>query len=81
MDIRQVEKWQAAKIHDALGPSLRYLHKLQLRMEQVGFLPTDPLFQLVKNARDAMQSLSVETHYLSCKSGVGRGSTGTPKPK
>lgn len=70
--MNEVEPWQAKKIHDSVAPSLRYLHKLQTRMEKVGFLPTDPLFQLVKKAHDAMQGLSVETHYMACKTGVGR---------
>jgi hypothetical protein len=41
-------------------------------MEKVGFVPGDKLFQLVCTARDAMQNLSVEVHYLSCQGGVGK---------
>jgi hypothetical protein len=41
-------------------------------MEKAGFKPDDPVYQLVFKAYDAMHRLSVELHYRSCKSGVGR---------
>lgn len=31
----------------------------------------DPLYKAIADAQDAIQSLCVKVHYLSCKSGVG----------
>lgn len=64
---------QAARIRAALAPSVRYLGKLKDRMDQVGFLPHDPLYELVKDAYNAVHHLSMDLHYRSCKSGVYRG--------
>jgi hypothetical protein len=36
------------------------------------FLESDPLLQRVRSAHGAVHALSVELHYLSCDSGVGR---------
>ena len=72
MESRDVERWQAAQIRESLQPSLRYLGRLQKRMEEVGFLPSDRLLTLVREAYNSMHHLSVELHYLSCKGGVGR---------
>jgi hypothetical protein len=44
-------------------------------MELLGFPPGDPLFVLVSRAYDSLQRLSVELHYMSCRSGVGRPSS------
>ena len=49
-----------------------YLYRLLRRMEKVGFKRSDRLIDLATRAYDAVHALSVETHYLSCKSGVGR---------
>ena len=46
--------------------------RLRTRMEKVGSTPNDRLFVLVCDAYDALHALSVELHYLSCESGVGR---------
>ncbi len=61
---------QAAAIGETVGPMLGYLIRLLRRMEKVGFPPNDPLFQCVKKAWDAVYSLSVDLHYLSCAGGV-----------
>jgi hypothetical protein len=45
---------------------------LYFRMEKVGFLQDDPLFDLVRNAYHAALKLSHELHYMSCKNGVVR---------
>ena len=71
MDSRQLKRWQAERMHRALAPGLRYLGRLKSRMEQVGFLPNDPLFLLVRQAYDAMHRLSIDLHYRSCAGGVG----------
>jgi hypothetical protein len=65
----KVERWQAEKIKKAIRPTLRYLTLMREQMERKGFAPADKLFQLVCQARDAMQDLSVELHYLSCQGG------------
>jgi phage anti-repressor protein len=68
----KVERWQAEKFNQAVGLMLRYLGLLRERMEKTGFLQSDKFFQLVSKAYDAVYSLSVEAHYLSCEGGVGR---------
>ena len=71
----KLQHWQARRVHEALGPSVRYLHRLQARMLKVGFIQDDLLYQLVSQAYDTILALSVQLHYLSCKSGVGRPSS------
>ena len=68
----KLQHWQARKVHQALGPSVRYLYRLKARMLKVGFIQDDLLYQLVSQAYDTIQALSMQLHYLSCKSGVGR---------
>lgn len=65
MDSDSIQRWQAAKIHQALRPTVGYLYRLRERMQQVGFLPGDPLFERVCRAHEALQALFVEVHYLS----------------
>jgi hypothetical protein len=68
---------QARKIHEALGPATGYLWRLVERMCESDLRLRDPeLYRLVTAARDAMLALTVELHYQSCKSGVGRPPTG-----
>lgn len=67
-----LQAWQAEQIRDSLFLSINYLGRLQKRMEETGFSPTDPLLKLVRNAFDAMQALYIEMNYQSCKSGAGR---------
>jgi hypothetical protein len=76
---------QARQIHDALGSATGYLWRLSERMQRVGLDVRDPaLFGLVTAALDTMHRLSVELHYRSCASGVGRpptdGPVGEPAP-
>jgi hypothetical protein len=70
MDQNSIKRWQAKKIHAALYPSLNYLLRLRERMEK-NYLPSDPYYQHVCRAYDAMKWLVNETYYLTC-SGVGR---------
>ena len=72
MDSSDLTTAQAEKMGDALGPYLRYLHRVKRRMEARGFPMTDELFQATNAAYDAAHGLAVSLHYLSCKSGVGR---------
>jgi hypothetical protein len=63
---------QARKLHDALAPTLGFLNKLERRLIELQFDPNDPLYGLVTEAYNSLHKLSVETHYLSCVSGVAR---------
>jgi hypothetical protein len=63
---------QAAAVSKSIGPMLGYLVRLRQRMDKAGFLLTDPLYQCVRKAEDAIHHLSVELHYRSCECGVGR---------
>jgi hypothetical protein len=67
MDSRHVTAEQAERLHKALGAHLRYLGRLHARMEKVGFVPGDPLFERVKKAHDAMHDLTVHVHYMECE--------------
>ena len=68
----KLQPWQARRVHRALQPSVGYLHRLKARMLKVGFTQDDLLYQLVSQSYDTIQALSMQFHYLSCKSGVGR---------
>jgi hypothetical protein len=78
MSGKVIKPWQAAVIRRALGPAQRYLFRLRQRMSEVGFSRSDRLYQLVCNAHDAVFHLSIELHYLSCGSGVGRAPDDAP---
>ena len=79
MNSTTIEKWQAAKIHEALFPGLNYLLRLRRRLEKVGFPPDDNLYLHVCAAYAATYRLSMKAHYLSC-SGVGPPSVIGQKP-
>jgi hypothetical protein len=73
MDSSDLKTWQTERIHNRITPTLGYLNRLRDRMEQLGFpAEDDTLYRLVENACDALHALNVETHYLSCGSGVAR---------
>ena len=72
MDSNELTPAQAKILHTAVHRTLGYLFRLRARMEKAGFPPGDKLFRLTDSAYDALHSLSVELHYLSCPSGVGR---------
>jgi hypothetical protein len=63
---------QAKQLQARIGPMLGYLYRLRSRMDKRGFPRDDELRQLVERAYESVHRLSVELHYLSCKSGVGR---------
>jgi len=71
MDSDELTARQAESMRNALIPHVRYLYKLQTRMEKTGFPASDELFQATRRAYDAVQDLCMKLHYLSCKSGVG----------
>ncbi len=68
----KIERWQAEKLNRSLFHCANLLIRLRGRMVEVGFIPTDRLYQLVCDAQDAVQALTVELHYQSCAGGVGR---------
>jgi hypothetical protein len=72
MDSHDLTTAQAETMGAALGPYLRYLHRMIRRMEARGFPMTDELFQVTNATYDAAHGLGVTLHRLSCKSGVGR---------
>jgi hypothetical protein len=72
MDSGDLTTAQAETMGVALGPYLRYLHRVKRRMEVRSFPMTDELFQATNAAYDAAHGLTVSLHYLWCKSGVGR---------
>jgi hypothetical protein len=63
----------ARKLREALGPARGYLCRLVERMDRTGVRQGEPkLYALVRAAEEAMHKLTVELHYMGCKSGVGR---------
>ena len=57
---------QAKQLADAVCRQKAYLYRLRERMEKRGFTPSDPLYQRVAAAYDAVFRLWVELHYMSC---------------
>jgi hypothetical protein len=72
MDGTDLTTEQARKMHQSLFRLANYLSRVVRRMEQTGFPPDDHLYQTTKRAYDAVCTLCMELHYLSCKSGVAR---------
>lgn len=64
---------QLEALQSRLSPTLAYLSKLLNRINELGFDPHDKLHGDVVAARDAMQDLCMDLHYLTCK-GVGKSS-------
>ena len=72
MDSGDLTTHQADQMHKSMFPLVNYLSRTVKRMERTGFPPNDPLFTSARRAYDEVRSLTVELHYLSCKSGVSR---------
>jgi hypothetical protein len=72
MDSDDLTPEQAGTLYRGLVGGMTYLLRLRTRMEKTGFKPDDPVYRLVCQAYDAMHRLSIDLHYRSCKSGVGR---------
>jgi hypothetical protein len=66
-----IERWQAAQLFKTLQPMVGYLSRLRTRMDKVGFVPSDPLYQRVRSAYESLQALFMQLHYLSCN-GTGQ---------
>ena len=71
-----ITREQAEAIKAKIGPMLCYLNRLKRRMNDV-FARDDPLFAQVIDAADALHTLNVSVHYLSCGT-TGGGSGGYP---
>ena len=71
MNRNKLNPWQARKMIEKLQPALGYLSRMQRRMELTGFPPNDRLYVATVQARNSLQSLLVDLHYLSCEGGVG----------
>jgi hypothetical protein len=63
----RIKRAHAEKVHQYLGPTVGYLHRLRERMEKVGFVPSDRLYERVTEAYNAMHALSMHLHYISCE--------------
>jgi hypothetical protein len=72
MDSSNLTTEQADQMHKSLFRLANYLSRVVRRMERTGFPPHDPLFKSASRAYDAVCSLCMDLHYMSCKSGVGR---------
>jgi hypothetical protein len=68
----ELTREQAAAVHARLERTIGYLCRLRERMTKVGFEITDPLYQQVRKAEDAMMGLGVMLHYRSCERGTGQ---------
>ncbi len=66
MDSRTLTVRQAEGLQQAIAQHAQYFGRLRNRMEKVGFVPGDPLYERVKKAHDATHDLSVHVHYLVC---------------
>ena len=62
---------QAGKLWELLGPSMRLLRTVFERLEARGYRPGDKLYDAAREAWEAVHTLSIRAHYLSCESGVG----------
>jgi len=60
----------AAAVFKRLHSTTGYLVRMRERMQQLGFLHTDRLFQQVRDAEFAMRDLCMALHYLSYEGGV-----------
>jgi hypothetical protein len=67
MDSGTLQRWQAARLFKTLQPHVGFLYRLRERMQQVSFLPSDPLYKRVCTAYESLQALYMELHYLSCE--------------
>jgi hypothetical protein len=56
MDSGTLQRWQAARLFKTLQPHVGFLYRLRERMQQVGFLPSDPLYKRVCTAYESLQA-------------------------
>jgi hypothetical protein len=60
MKAEQVTRRQARVLHARVSEMRMYLCRLRSRMTKRGFVPDDPLFELVKKAEQAIGELYVD---------------------
>jgi len=75
----ELTRGQIEQLSRAVRPMVAYLHRLQARMDAVGFVPGDRLYRLVSEALDAVHGLSVELHYMATEAGRRSGMSGDPR--
>jgi hypothetical protein len=68
---KNLTREQLAIIQFPVLRQLRYLGKLRDRMNRLGFMPDDELWQAATRAFNAVHELRMRIHYLSCPGGVG----------
>ena len=62
----KIKRSQAKELHRRLRPKLSYLYRLRERMQKVGYVPGDRLYELAVKSYESVHALCVEVHYLSC---------------
>ena len=67
MDCGNLSKEQLEQLTEQMGRSFQYFRVLKERMENGKFPYNDELRQRVTHVCDALHSLWVSLHYLSCK--------------
>jgi hypothetical protein len=70
MNSNSLSKAQARQMHAALAPTLRYLNRLNERLNARSFSPDDRLYRAAGKAQAAMSELVMVLHCLTCD-GVG----------
>ena len=73
MHSKDLSKEQAEALSGGIRPCLRYLGRLQTRMEKAPFPSDDPIYKLVVKAYNAVHHLSVALHYLECDAAKRKG--------
>jgi hypothetical protein len=69
---RDLTPQQLDKLKRIIGRNLRFYTRLVERIDAMHFEVDDPLRLAALRAREGTHWLSVELHYASCQSGVGR---------
>jgi hypothetical protein len=64
MNSASLERWQVERLLKRVDQELQFLVKLEGRMHQKHFPMNDPVFERVKSAREAVNSLKCELHRL-----------------
>ena len=78
MDSSRISREQLRRLSETVGRHLRFLNRLQRRMDELRFAPDDALYRSAADARDAVAGLFITAHYCACESGVGRAAPPSP---
>jgi hypothetical protein len=60
-------KEQIEQLLKSINPTVGFLGRLERRMEKTQWANNDPVYVATRAARDALQSLSMTLHYLTCE--------------